>query len=243
MSCGTVFDIPHQLCTHPRTLRQLAIFLHSFCSDLVKSALQVINIGSIPTVPLSKWPLGFRRSQGCLEHGCELCAQNPSRRCADNFSGKYLSGDALSARCGAPIRLEVIDRMTGEAINDDALANIQVEVCAHTCAPSFDHMTEAAVHSPTRNFSSQSSTETQAELPKEACLSSGFTSRLNFTARFFLRSCVSWTGACMTTQLAMARQLWTRHACCRTIQGVRFWFLGRVQRARATLPACLCFSP
>jgi len=69
------------------------------------------------------------QSQGCLEHGCELCAQNPSRRCADNFSGKYLSGDALSARCGAPIRLEVIDRMTGEAINDDALANIQVELC------------------------------------------------------------------------------------------------------------------
>lgn len=70
------------------------------------------------------------RSQGCLEQGCELCTQNPSRRCADNFSGKYLSGDALGARCGAPIRLEVIDRMTGEAVNDDALANIQVEVRA-----------------------------------------------------------------------------------------------------------------
>jgi len=69
-----------------------------------------------------------RRSQGCLENGCELCAQNPSRRCSDNFSGKYLSGDALLARCGAPIRLEVIDRVTGEAVHDDSLASIQLEV-------------------------------------------------------------------------------------------------------------------
>ncbi len=69
-----------------------------------------------------------RRSQGCLEGGCELCAQNPSRRCSDNFSAKYLSGDSLLARCGASIRVEVIDRVTGDAVQDDSLASVQLEV-------------------------------------------------------------------------------------------------------------------
>lgn len=69
-----------------------------------------------------------RRSQGCLEPGCELCAQNPSRRCSENFSAKYLSGDALLARCGSPIRVEVIDRVTGDAVHDDSLASMQLEV-------------------------------------------------------------------------------------------------------------------
>ena len=68
------------------------------------------------------------RSQGCLEGGCELCAQNPSRRCSDNFSAKYLSGDSLLARCGASIRVEVIDRVTGDAVQDDSLASVQLEV-------------------------------------------------------------------------------------------------------------------
>lgn len=69
-----------------------------------------------------------RRSQGCLEGGCELCAQNPSRRCSDNFSAKYLSGDSLLARCGAAIRVEVIDRVTGDAVHDESLASLQLEV-------------------------------------------------------------------------------------------------------------------
>lgn len=60
--------------------------------------------------------------------GCELCAQNPSRRCSDNFSAKYLSGDSLLARCGASIRVEVIDRVTGDAVQDDSLASVQLEV-------------------------------------------------------------------------------------------------------------------
>ena len=61
---------------------------------------------------------------------CELCAQTQHRRCMSTFAAKYLAGDSLKAKCGARIRLEVIDRRTGDTIPGDMLRDTQVEVRA-----------------------------------------------------------------------------------------------------------------
>ena len=69
-----------------------------------------------------------RRSLGCLDLDCELCKQTPHRRCTSTFAPKYLSGDALKAKCGARIRLEVIDRRTGDTVPAHVLRDTQIEV-------------------------------------------------------------------------------------------------------------------
>ncbi|GAX78271.1 hypothetical protein CEUSTIGMA_g5713.t1 [Chlamydomonas eustigma] len=56
---------------------------------------------------------------GCLDPQCSLCQHNPSRRCVVNFDRKYLVHDMLKARCGASIRIELIDRNTGLPIEED----------------------------------------------------------------------------------------------------------------------------
>ncbi len=68
------------------------------------------------------------RSLGCLDLDCNLCKQTPHRRCTSTFAGKYLSGDVLKAKCGARIRLEVIDRRTGDSVPAHVLRDTQVEV-------------------------------------------------------------------------------------------------------------------
>jgi len=68
------------------------------------------------------------RSLGCLDMDCELCKQTPHRRCISTFAAKYLSGDTLKAKCGAKIRLEVIDRRTGDPVPAHVLRDTQVEV-------------------------------------------------------------------------------------------------------------------
>lgn len=69
-----------------------------------------------------------RRSLGCLEPKCPLCTQNPNRRCSSSFSNKYLSGDVLKAKCGASIRVQVIDRATLEPVKGSVTDNIFLEV-------------------------------------------------------------------------------------------------------------------
>ena len=55
--------------------------------------------------------------------------QNPHRRCEGNFAGKYLAGDVLKAKCGASIRVEVLDRSTAESVTaSEALEDIRLEV-------------------------------------------------------------------------------------------------------------------
>ena len=70
----------------------------------------------------------YFRSLGCLDLDCNLCKQTPHRRCTSTFAGKYLSGDMLKAKCGARIRLEVIDRRTGDSVPAHVLRDTQVEV-------------------------------------------------------------------------------------------------------------------
>ncbi|KAK9841626.1 hypothetical protein WJX74_008974 [Apatococcus lobatus] len=68
-------------------------------------------------------------SLGCLDPRCDLCRQAPHRRCISNFAPKYLSGDNLKAKCGAPIRIEVIDQYTGETVPAEKLNDLHLEVC------------------------------------------------------------------------------------------------------------------
>ena len=53
--------------------------------------------------------------------GCALCMQNPQRRCDRNFADKYLAGDVIKAKCGASIRVEIINRSTGQALTLEQL--------------------------------------------------------------------------------------------------------------------------
>lgn len=78
------------------------------------------------------------RSQGCLDMACALCAQNPQRRCDRNFAEKYLAGDVVKAKCGASIRVEVVDRATGQAASPEQLgeAGILLEACPLPLVPS-----------------------------------------------------------------------------------------------------------
>ena len=45
-----------------------------------------------------------------------------------HFDGKYLAGDMLKAKCGAEIRVEIRDRVTGDIVDDGTLSNLQLEV-------------------------------------------------------------------------------------------------------------------
>lgn len=68
------------------------------------------------------------RSLGCLDAHCELCRQTPHRRCRSTFAGKYLSGDTLKAKCGAVIRMEVVDKRTGDPIPGHLVRDMRIEV-------------------------------------------------------------------------------------------------------------------
>jgi hypothetical protein len=59
---------------------------------------------------------------------CELCKQAQHRRCTSCFGSKYLSGDALKAKCGAPIMVEIINPRTGDVVSTDKMSDIQLEV-------------------------------------------------------------------------------------------------------------------
>ncbi|KAL3156040.1 PSII 6.1 kDa protein [Trebouxia sp. C0010 RCD-2024] len=87
---------------------------------------------SLPDGAAGAYTLLFRhecRSIGCLCPDCELCKQAQHRRCTSCFAPKYLSGDALKAKCGAPIVVELINPATGEVVSSDKVSDIQLEIC------------------------------------------------------------------------------------------------------------------
>ena len=85
---------------------------------------------------------------------CTLCQFNPVRLCERNFGKKYLVSDALKAKCGASIKVEMVDAL-GQRVEKD-LAGVQFEVglpnrqlskCNHIAAlqqPSLPHSSTAA---------------------------------------------------------------------------------------------------
>lgn len=80
-----------------------------------------------------------RRSSGCGDGACSLCQYNPSRICKRNLKAKYLIDDHLKAKCGAGLRVEVVDE-NGQCIVD-VLPDIELEVggggCVGTCVHEF----------------------------------------------------------------------------------------------------------
>ena len=54
--------------------------------------------------------------------------ENPNRRCTGNFADKYLAGDVLKATCGAPIRVELMHRSTGDTPPNQDYKDIILEV-------------------------------------------------------------------------------------------------------------------
>lgn len=99
-------------------------------------ASQVLDTLPLPdyagaSLEARRFQLVFRHdclSLGCLDSQCVLCEHNPHRRCSVNFSNKYLVNDVLRAKCDAPIRVEVIDRVTGQPAGD-ALGDLTLELC------------------------------------------------------------------------------------------------------------------
>ena len=59
---------------------------------------------------------------------CRICMENPNRRCRGNFADKYLAGDVLKATCGAPIRVEIINRTTGASPSREEYEDAYLEV-------------------------------------------------------------------------------------------------------------------
>lgn len=66
------------------------------------------------------------RSSGCGDGGCGLCQYNPSRICKRNLKAKYLIDDHLKAKCGAGLRVEVVDE-NGQCISE-AISDVELEV-------------------------------------------------------------------------------------------------------------------
>ena len=82
------------------------------------------------------------RCLGCRDGRCALCAQCQYRRCVGHFDGKYLAGDMLKAKCGAEIRVEVRDRVTGDVVDDGSLSHVQLEV---RCCAALDAQAAAVI--------------------------------------------------------------------------------------------------
>ena len=82
------------------------------------------------------------RNLGCNVVGCELCKNNPNRRCQTHFREKYVdnANRVLLARCTAPIMVRVVDTVTGEEFIDPSvdephrLEGAQLQVIHSTAA-------------------------------------------------------------------------------------------------------------
>eukprot|EP00878_Enallax_costatus_P004191 GHUV01004420.1.p1 GENE.GHUV01004420.1~~GHUV01004420.1.p1 ORF type:complete len:375 (+),score=98.38 GHUV01004420.1:140-1264(+) len=85
---------------------------------------------SATAAPVSPPMLVYRhdcRALGCRDMECLLCQFNPERVCERNFQKKYLVGDLLKAKCGAPIRLELVDS-NGNVLSDTKYSNLEYEL-------------------------------------------------------------------------------------------------------------------
>lgn len=89
---------------------------------------------------LRKFKLLFHhecRAQSCSDVNCHLCENNPLRPCGDSIlRAKYCVSEIMSARCGAPIKLQLVDKDTGELIKSNATVEVRL-LEAHAFAQQF----------------------------------------------------------------------------------------------------------
>lgn len=119
--------------------------------------LPALDFGFAPSSEKPRGPLGVRfthacRALGCNDRECGLCRNNPHKRCRgpEFFSPKYLIGDVLLARCGAPIGIELYDTVSGQALDTLPADRCTVElfvVSGATAADAEGHPVVAATSS------------------------------------------------------------------------------------------------
>ncbi|WPT15506.1 hypothetical protein PSENEW3_00003446 [Picochlorum sp. SENEW3] len=68
------------------------------------------------------------RHYGCTDQKCILCSQCQDRRCLQNFSSKYVVGDALRAFCGADIVLDVVHGKTQTSLSPEQMKRISFKI-------------------------------------------------------------------------------------------------------------------
>lgn len=61
-----------------------------------------------------------------------LCRANPSRICTRNLRQKYLIDDHLRAKCGAAVRVELVDDVGRRVVDSAAMGAASVEVRVST---------------------------------------------------------------------------------------------------------------
>eukprot|EP00884_Botryococcus_braunii_P005106 jgi/Botrbrau1/14597/Bobra.242_2s0007.1 len=79
-----------------------------------------------------QYKLRFRHeclSLGCLDMECVMCKQTPHRKCRNSFAAKYLSGDMIKGKCGAPIYVDVLDPSIGQPVAGNRLTDYHLEIC------------------------------------------------------------------------------------------------------------------
>ncbi|GBF93537.1 hypothetical protein Rsub_06257 [Raphidocelis subcapitata] len=99
------------------------------CREVAASLQVVAAPAPLPMLPQHNLRLVLRhdcQSSGCGDPGCALCQYNPSRICKRNLKQKYLIDDHLRAKCGAALRIEVVDE-SGQCVGD-AMPELQLEI-------------------------------------------------------------------------------------------------------------------
>ncbi|KAG2502074.1 hypothetical protein HYH03_000567 [Edaphochlamys debaryana] len=97
---------------------------------VVEQAVAVLRQHDAQALPPRNLRLVIRhdcQSTGCGETGCVLCQYNPSRLCTRNVKSKYLIDDHLRAKCGAPLRVELVDD-TGACYMEGLPPGVQLEM-------------------------------------------------------------------------------------------------------------------
>ncbi|GIL85694.1 hypothetical protein Vretimale_13197 [Volvox reticuliferus] len=107
---------------------------NSLTADQIKSfideamvAMHQLEAAVAPQRPLRLVIRHDCQSTGCGDQSCGLCQSNPSRLCTRNVKPKYLIDDHLRAKCGAQLRVELVDD-TGACHTEGLPAGVRLEL-------------------------------------------------------------------------------------------------------------------
>ncbi|CAD7701631.1 unnamed protein product [Ostreobium quekettii] len=116
-----------------------AITTKQALSTLLKGSFEEVCTATFPASPMTmeldyeaceaNYRLEFTHdcvATACAEEKCNLCENNPKRRCGNQcFKKKYFMQEIIVARCGAPMRVRLVDMQT----NETARLDTKVEAC------------------------------------------------------------------------------------------------------------------